>query len=93
MIKSFNCKETEKIWNGGKVKKFSFSIQRQALKKLRMIDVSENIEDLKIPRGNNLERLKGNRKNQYSVRINARWRICFYWGNGNATKLEIVDYH
>jgi len=75
------------------VSKWSKDVQRQALRKLLSIDAAESIEDLKIPPGNKLERLKGNRKGQYSIRINDQWRICFKWSGGNATDVEIVDYH
>ena len=73
--------------------KWSKDVQRQALRKLLLIDAAESMEDLKIPPGNKLERLKGDRRGQYSIRINDQWRICFKWSGGNATDVEIVDYH
>jgi proteic killer suppression protein len=63
------------------------------LRKLLLIEAAENVEDLRLPPGNKLESLKGNRKEQYSIRINDQWRICFKWSSGNATDVEIVDYH
>jgi proteic killer suppression protein len=93
MIISFNCKETEKIWNGNYSKKFPSDIQERALRKLRQLDVALTIEDLKNPPSNNLEKLKGNRKEQMSIRINQQWRICFVWLGNKAQDVEIVDYH
>ncbi len=93
MIKSFNSKETEKIWKGEVSGKLPLDIQRNARLKLRMINNSISIIDLKIPPGNKLEILKGDRKGQHSIRINKQWRICFEWKNGNAHKVEIIDYH
>ena len=93
MIGSFKCKETEKIWNGRYSRKFSTDIQDRALRKLRQIDASQTLDDLKNPPGNNLEALKGNRKGQMSIRINDQWRICFKWEEPEAHNIEIVDYH
>ena len=93
MIKSFKCKETEKIWYGRKVKAFPGNIQVRALRKLRLIDASKTVDDLRIPPGNRLEILKGDRISQMSIRINNQWRICFYWQDGEASQVEIVDYH
>ena len=93
MIKSFRCKETEKIYNREYSRKLPSEIQRNAMKKLWMIDASTNINTLRVPPSNCLEALKGNRKGQYSVRINKQWRICFTWKAGNAFDVEIVDYH
>jgi len=93
MIKSFKCKETEKIFNRNYSKKFPNDIQRIALRKLRMINHSQNLQDLKVPPGNRLEELKGKRKGQYSIRINNQWRICFKWHDNNAIEVKIVDYH
>lgn len=90
---SFKSKETEKIWLGIVSLKFSKEIQNIARRKLRMINNSINLLDLKIPPSNNLELLKGDRKGQYSIRINDKWRICFKWINNNSYDLEIVDYH
>lgn len=93
MIKTFNCKETEKIFNRNFSKKFPQNIQRVALRKLRMINRAEILNDLKVPPANRLEDLRGNRKGQYSIRINDQWRICFKWKEGEVHSVEIVDYH
>jgi len=93
MIKTFKCKETEKIFRREYSRKLPYNIQRVALRKLRMIDRSETLNDLKIPPANMLEKLSGNRKGQYSIRINDQWRICFHWTDSSALEVEIVDYH
>lgn len=93
MIQSFKCKETEKIWNQEYSKKFSENIQGIALRKLFMIQRAKELKDLMIPPANRLEKLKGDRKNQYSIRLNDQYRICFQWENSNAFNVEIVDYH
>ena len=93
MIVSFASKETEKIWDGTKSKKFPSNIQNVARRKLRMINNSTNIADLKIPPANRLEKLKGNLKGMYSIRINEKFRIIFNWRTGNAYDVEIIDYH
>ncbi len=93
MIKTFKCKETEKIWNEQKSKKFPSDIQTRSLRKLRLLNSSENLQDLKIPPSNHLESLSGDRIGQYSIRINQKWRICFVWSEMNAFDVEIVDYH
>ena len=93
MIQSFRCKETEKIWNQEYSKKFSEDIQRVALRKLFMIQRAKELKDLMIPPANRLEKLKGDRKDQYSIRINDQYRICFQWEDSNAYDVEIVDYH
>ena len=93
MIISFGSKETEKIWNGIVVKKPSIEIQQIGRRKLRMLHNSQNSTDLRIPPSNRLEKLAGNLKDFYSIRINNQWRIIFVWENGNALNVEIVDYH
>ena len=93
MIVSFGDKETEKIWNGIVSRKFPREIQEVARRKLRMINNSINIVDLRIPPANRLENLKGNLKEFHSIRINNQWRIIFKWVDENAFKVEIVDYH
>jgi len=93
MIKSFRCRETEKIFDGDISKKFPSDIQSRARRRLDFLDAAENIEDLRIPPSNHLEKLSGNRAHQYSIRINDQWRICFEWNNGEAESVEIVDYH
>jgi proteic killer suppression protein len=93
VIRSFSDSKTAQVFNRIRVSKWGNDVQRQALRKLLLLEAAENVEDLRIPPGNKLERLKGNRKGQYSIRINDQWRICFKWSNGNATDVEIVDYH
>ena len=93
MIISFGSKETEKIWNGILVKKPAKEIQEIGRRKLRMLNNSVDINDLRIPPSNRLEKLSGNLKEFYSIRINNQWRIIFIWENGNASEVEIVDYH
>lgn len=93
MIKSFRCKETKKIWDGFMSAKFPRNIQDRALKKLRQLDASNALNDLKVPPGNNLEPLRGDRLGQMSIRINQQWRLCFLWANDGAYDVEIVDYH
>ena len=93
MIKSFRNKETEKIWMQETSKKLPMEIQKIGLRKLVMINASIDLNDLKIPPSNHLEKLKGNREGQYSIRVNDQWRICFKWKDGNSFEVEIVDYH
>lgn len=93
MIKTFADKETEKIYSQRFSKKLPQSIQRIALRKLIMIDNAQNLEDLRIPPANHLERLAGNREGQYSIRINDQYRICFEADGNNFYDVEIVDYH
>jgi len=93
MIVSFRSKETERIWSGERVKGLPFEIQHVARRKLRMINNSQNIADLRIPPANRLEKLAGRLKDFYSIRINDQWRIVFKWSNGSAYEVEITDYH
>jgi proteic killer suppression protein len=93
MIISFGNKETEKIWNGERVKGLSAEIQEVGRRKLRMLNNSTNISDLRVPPSNRLEKLSGNLKEFYSIRINDQWRIIFKWKSSNATDVEIIDYH
>ena len=93
MIRSFSDAKAAQVFNRIRVSRWSKDVQRQALRKLLLIEAAENVEDLRVPPGNRLERLKGNRKGQHSIRINDQWRICFKWSSGNATQVEIVDYH
>ena len=93
MIKSFKDNKTKSIFDGIRVKSPSNEIQVIARRKLVMINASADFRDLKIPPSNQLEKLSGNRKGQYSIRINKQWRICFEWKSGNAYKVEITDYH
>ena len=93
MINSFKCKETQKIFGGKYSRKLPQNIQERALKKLDMLDSAMCLDDLRIPPSNRLERLKGDRKEQYSLSINIQYRICFKWINNNAEDIEIIDYH
>ena len=93
MIVSFGTKDTEKIWHGIRVKGLPNEIQETGRRKLRMLNNSINIADLKIPPSNRLEKLTGKLKDFYSIRINDQWRIIFQWDNGNASEVEIIDYH
>ena len=93
MIKSFKCKETERIWDDIKSRKFPSDIQDRALRKLNLLDTVLVLEDLRKLPGNHLEALSGNRKGQMSIRINNQWRICFVWNDGEIENVEIVDYH
>jgi proteic killer suppression protein len=93
VVKSFKDKETEKIYHRRFSKKYSPDIQRIALRKLRMLNNSQNLQDLRSPPGNRLEKLRGARAGQHSIRINEQWRICFVWRAGDAFEMEIADYH
>ena len=93
MIESFKCKETKKIFSRQFSERLPTNIQRIAFRKLRMLNRSSTIQDLRVPPANRLEALSGKRKGQYSIRINDQWRICFKWQKGNAYNVEIVDYH
>ena len=92
MIKSFSCRDTEKLFNDIDVKRFR-NISRKARMKLEILNATVSLKGLKVTPGNRLEALKGDRKGQYSIRINSPWRICFKWHDGNAHDVEIVDYH
>jgi proteic killer suppression protein len=93
MIISFGNSDTENVWNGIRVKKLPVEIQNMGRRKLRMLNNSVDLKDLRIPPSNRLEKLSGNLKDFYSIRINDQWRIIFQWDSGNASKVEIVDYH
>ncbi len=92
MIANFGCKETEKIWEGKLSKKFPQNIQQTARRKLVHINSAISINDLRIPPGNRLEKLKGGKK-EHSIRINNQWRITFKWNNGSVKNVKIEDYH
>lgn len=92
MIRSFKCEYTEALSKGQGVKKF-VNITKVARRKLRQLEIANRLEDLKVPPGNHLEALKGNRSGQYSIRVNNQWRVCFRWSDGFAEDVEIVDYH
>jgi len=93
MIVSFGAKDTERIWNGIMVKKMPLKIQSIGRRKLRMLNNSQDIADLRIPPSNRLEKLTGKLKEYHSIRINRQWRIMFIWDNGNASEVELIDYH
>lgn len=93
MIRNFGDKNTERIWQENYVKSIDRKVQRATMRKLELIHATQNIEDLRIPPGNRLERLVGDRRGQHSIRVNAQWRICFVWKDGGAEDVELVDYH
>lgn len=93
MIRSFKSKETEKIFNRQYSAKLPQDIHQVALRKLRMLNRAITLQDLQVPPANRLEKLKGDRKGQYSIRINDQWRICFEWQTGDVYNVEIADYH
>lgn len=93
MIRSFVDKEVEKIWLGERSRRLPADIQPVARRKLRMLNAAANLDDLRVPPANRLEALKGDRRGQYSIRINGQWRICFRWKEGDVSEVEIVDYH
>jgi toxin HigB-1 len=93
MIRSFRDRETERVFRRERRTKFSRPVQRVALRKLLILDAAESLADLRVPPGNRLEKLSGNRTGQCSIRVNDQWRICFRWLNNNAHDVEIVDYH
>jgi proteic killer suppression protein len=93
MIISFGSKETEKIWNGERVRNLPPEIQQIGRRKLRMLNNSQSIADLKVPPSNRIEKLSGNMKDFYSIRINDQWRIIFRWDSNHAEEVKIIDYH
>jgi proteic killer suppression protein len=93
MIVSFGNSETEQIWLGNRVKKLPMEIQNTGRRKLRMVNNSVDLSDLRIPPANRLEKLSGKLKDFYNIRINAQWRIIFKWNDGNAFEVEIIDHH
>ena len=92
MVRSFRCGDTEALSKGVRLKRF-VNIAAIARRKLRQLEIAGRLEDLRIPPGNHLEALKGDRAGQYSIRINDRWRVCFRWRKAGAEDVEIVDYH
>ena len=92
MTRSFKCSDTDALSKGNRVKRFA-SIAKIARRKLRQLQIAANLEDLRVPPGNRMEALKGDRTGQYSIRINRQWRICFRWTEAGAEDVEIIDYH
>jgi proteic killer suppression protein len=93
VIRSFGDKATERIWNAEYVKGIDRLLQRSTLRKLEILHAAADVEDLRVPPGNRLEQLKGDRKGQHSIRVNDQWRLCFIWRDGGAEAVELVDYH
>ena len=93
MIRSFRDRETEKVFDRERSRKLPSDLHRRAHRKLLLLDAAESVEDLRVPPGNRLERISGDRARQHSIRINERWRICFEWSRGDASEVEITDYH
>jgi proteic killer suppression protein len=93
VLRSFRDKDTEAVWRRQRSRRFDGPTQRAAWRKLAMLDAAETLGDLRIPPGNRLEKLTGDRAGQYSIRVNQQWRICFYWSDAGPEDVEIVDYH
>ena len=93
MLRSFRDRDTERVWQRRSVRKLGPDVQRAALRKLVILDAAEILQDLRVPPGNRLEKLKGNRSGQHSIRINDQWRICFRWTTAGPEDVEITDYH
>ena len=93
MIHSFADRDAERLFRREPVRRFPSELQRTMLRKLVLVDAAEKLEDLRVPPGNRLEKLKGRRSGQHSIRVNDQWRICFHWKDGNAYDVELVDYH
>ncbi len=93
MLQSFRDKDTESIWHRQRVRRLDQNAQRAALRKLLILDAADALDDLRVPPGNRLEKLRGDRAELYSVRINRQWRICFRWTSAGPEDVEIVDYH
>lgn len=93
MIRSFRQRDTERLFRRELVKKLASDVRRVALRKLLLLDAAESLEDLRVPPGNRLEKLAGDRAGEYSIRINDQWRVCFRWKDGDVHDVEIVDYH
>ena len=93
MIRSFGSKDTERIWREQYVKGVDRAVQRATLRKLELVHAAKDVDDLRIPPGNRLEKLVGDRRGQHSIRVNAQWRVCFVWIDGGAEDVELVDYH
>lgn len=93
MLQSFADRDTERVWQRRQVRKLDRDLQRVALRKLLILDAADALDDLRVPPGNRLEKLRGDRRNSHSIRINQQWRICFRWTSAGPEDVEIVDYH
>jgi proteic killer suppression protein len=93
VIRSFADRDTERLFHREPVRRFPAGLQHAMLRKLAVLDAAETLEDLRVPPGNRLEKLHGDRRGQHSIRVNDRWRICFRWTDGFADEVELVDYH
>jgi len=93
MLQSFSDKDTERVWRRERVRKFHPDLQRVALRKLAILDAAESLSDLRVPPGNRLEKLGGDRSGQHSIRVNDQWRICFRWTKAGPEDVSIADYH
>jgi len=93
VLQSFRDKDTERVWQRQRIRRLDEDTQRAALRKLLILDAADAINDLRVPPGNRLEKLKGDRAGDYSIRINQQWRICFRWTTAGPEDIEIVDYH
>ena len=93
VIQSLGDADTQRVWRRERVRRFGLDLQRMANRKLLIIDAAETLNDLRVPPGNRLERLRGERVGQYSIRINDQWRICFTWSAAGPANVEIIDYH
>ena len=93
MIQSFADRDTERLFHREPVRRFPAELQRTMLRKLVLVDAAEQLDDLRVPPGNRLEKLRGDRAGQHSIRVNDQWRICFRWKDGNAYDVAVVDYH
>ena len=93
MIKSFRDKDTRRLFARERVSRWSAEVQKAALRKLLILDAAEELADLRVPPGNRLEKLSGDRAGSYSIRVTDRWRVCFEWRDGDAYAVEVTDYH
>jgi len=93
VIKSFASRDTERIWNGEPIRNLPVEVQNLARRKLRMLNNATQLPELRVPPNNRLEKLRGDRKGQFSIRVNDQWRVCFRWQRADAFDVEIVDYH
>jgi len=93
MIRTFADKETQRLFGREPVKRFPEPVRRPALRRLLLLDAAGSLDDLRVPPGNRLEKLRGDRQGQYSIRVNDQWRICFRWEDGDAYEVELTDYH